>query len=72
VLVLGQNRTQAFGDHGKAKICDPCTTGGVYEDVPLGGYQYWDEARSRITHSLEIPVSHIAGVEEVEAFGDIR
>ena len=66
-------RIQALNDHAKAKIGDPRTAGGVHKDLWLAGHQYSGERKSRtIAYSLEISVDHVAGVDVVEAFGDVR
>ena len=72
-MLMLDHRIEVLSDHGETKVRDPCTTGGVYKDVPLVGCQYDDETRSRmITYSLEASVNHITGVKVVEASGNIR
>ena len=67
------HRLEVLSDHGETEVCDPCTTGSVYKDIPLSGCQYGGETRSRmITYSLETSVNYITGVKVVEASGNIR
>jgi len=44
----------------------------VYKDGWLARYQYCGEIRYRTTHSLEVPMNNIAGVEVTEAISNIR
>ena len=47
--------------------------GGVYKDVWLVGCQYASGKPIKIiAYSLEISVDHVAGVEVIKAFRDIR
>ena len=63
---------QVLSDCGETKIRDQRITGVVHEDIWLAGHQYSGKPRFRInTHSLEVPVNHIAGVEVTEASGDV-
>ena len=63
---------RVLGDRSETKICDPCMAGGIHKDIWLDTYQYGGKAAyGRITHSFEITVNYIAGVEEVKALSDI-
>ena len=60
---------RALSNHCLGKVRDARMTGVVDKDVWLAGCQYGGEAGFRTnTHSLEVPMNHIAGVEVVEPF----
>ena len=64
--------TWVFSECGKAKIRDACVTRVIHQDVSLAERQHDSGARSgTVTHSLEIPVNHIACVEVAESLSDI-
>ena len=63
---------QILSNCGKAKICDARTTRAIHEDIWLTGSHYGDKIGYRnTTHSLEVPMNHIARVEVAQAFSDI-
>jgi len=56
-----------------AKIRDACMTGVIHKDVRLAGCQYGGEMRLRTTtHSLDVPMDNITGMDVVKAVGDLR
>jgi len=63
---------QVLGDRSEAKIGDACMIEFVHKNVCLARCQYGGETRLRTTYSPEVPMNHIAGVEVVEALGNIR
>ena len=66
------HRIQVLSDREETKVCDPCAASRVDENVCLARCQYDDETKSRaIAYSLEIPMDHVAVVEEVEPSGNI-
>jgi len=65
------DRTRALSDRSEAKIREADTAGVVHEDIWLVRRQYCGEARYNTTHSLEIPVYYIAGVEIMKALSGI-
>jgi len=63
---------RVLSERGKAKIGDACMTRVVHQDVRLAERQRGSETGfGTATHSLEIPVNHIAGVEVAEALSNI-
>ena len=64
---------QILGYCGEAKIRNTCITRVVHKDVWLAGESISGKTGFRTTtHSLEVPVNHIAGVKVAEALSDIR
>jgi len=64
---------QVLSDRRETKIRDPCVAGVIHKDVWLGTCQYGRKAELiSITHSFEITMNYVAGVEKVKTFGDIR
>ena len=61
-----------MSDPSKTKICDPCAAGCVYKYVWLETRQYGGNIKfGTTTHSLEITMKYVAGVENAKSFGDI-
>jgi len=60
-----------LSDCGETKICDERIAGVVYEDVWLARCQQGGKRYNTATYALEVPMDHVAGMEVVEAAGNI-
>ena len=68
----GPHGVQVLSNRGEAEIGDACATGIIHEDVWLAKRQHDGEARLiKTTHSFEVPMNHIAGVEVFETLSDV-
>jgi hypothetical protein len=65
-------RIQVPSDHSEAKICESSMTGAIHNCVWLDVHQYGGETRIKTaTHSFEVPMNDIAGVEVVDTPSDV-
>jgi hypothetical protein len=64
---------QVLSDRRETEIRDSCMAGLIHEDIWLDTSQRGlKTGLISITHSFQITVNNVAGVEKVKTFSDIR
>ena len=59
-------------DRSETKVCDPRLAGGVHKDILLAGVNTVEKLEIEITtHSIELTMNHVAGMEVTEAPSDV-
>ena len=59
-------------DHGQSKISDSRVTGVIHKDVALTEREYNFETKFTATHSFEVPMDLVAGMQVVQTLSDVR
>ena len=63
---------QVLHDYGQSKIRDSRMTGVIHKDVTLAEREYNFEAKFRATHSFEVAMDLVAGMQVVQTLCNIR
>ena len=65
-------RIRVLYDYGQSKVSDSRVTGVIHKDVALAKREYNLETKFRATHSFEVAMDLVAGMQVVQTLSGIR